>query len=209
MHDPQRSTHTAQPQAGFRAPANLNLGPGARLRPMQVHRSPLRSSRSRFAGWRSGSLGLLSWLPALLLGPAIASPLSPSALPLPAPGSGSPWHPSNWLSCTPTRCAGTRPDGTAVLLERRDSRLSPRQTVVAVLGDVSLTSTSERSPITAASLAGPVLTLPPTRSTEGTVFGAPLSIFTSPSGVVSGSYGDQPVLCAADGWGYPGNPGCF
>lgn len=131
------------------------------------------------------------------------------AMPLSLAGSSSPWHPSNWLSCTTTRCGGTRPDGTEVVLERKDPRLSPRQTVVAVLGDLSLTVTRERSPITAASLAGPVLTLPPTQSMTGSVFGTPLSLFTTSSGVVYGTYGDQPVLCAADGWGYTGNPGCF
>lgn len=158
---------------------------------------PPAANQARPAVYPAAAVPLLLALAAFPVG---AQPWAPSS---------SHWHPSNWLTCTATRCAGTRPDGTAVLLERRDSRLSARQTVVAVLGDVSLTSTSERAPITAATLAGPLLVAPPTRSTEGTVFGTPLSLFTSSSGVVSGSYGDQPVLCAADGWGYPGNPACF
>lgn len=131
------------------------------------------------------------------------------AQPLALSGIASPWNPANWLSCSATRCSGIRPDGLEVRLERRDGRFSPRQNATASLGSLSLTSTSERSPLTTASFAGPILMTAPTRSTTGTVFGSPLSIFTSSSGVVTGTYGDEPVLCAADGWGAPGNPSCF
>lgn len=174
---------------------------------------PGRPCRGR---WRP-IVGVGSWAPALLpLLLALPWPQVPAAA-MPFPGFGSasealrssPWAPANWLSCDASRCSGTLPDGRQVSLERQSPRFSPRQTVSASLAGQSLTSSSERSPITTATLTGPVLGLPVSRSTSGTVFGQPLSLFTTSSGVVSGSYGEQPVLCAADGWGYPGNPSCF
>lgn len=143
---------------------------------------------------------------ALLLGASLQAGFC-LASPIPLPDS--PWNPLYWLSCNATRCSGTRPDGLKVSLERQSDRTSPEQSVTGILGDVTLTSTSLRAPLTTASFSGPVLTSAPMRNTSGSVFGTPLSMFTTSSGVVTGQFGTQPVLCSNDGWGYPGNPSCF
>lgn len=132
-----------------------------------------------------------------------------AALARPQPALNSPWHSSNWLSCTANRCSGIRPDGTEVLLQRSGDRLSPTQATTAVLGGITLTTTTERGPITTAGFALPVLTVPPTQRTEGTVFGTRLSLFTTSAGVMSGTFGGEPVSCAAVGWGTPTSPDCF